>query len=102
MAQATGSMFALQLKALADETRLAILECLGSDECCVCELMDTLELPQSLLSFHLGVLRRAGLVKDRRDGRWSYYVIDEHALRAVAAAVDELATRRAPRKRRRC
>jgi ArsR family transcriptional regulator len=59
--------------ALSDETWLAILDCLGTRERCVCELTDHLDAAQSRLSFHLRVLRDAGLVTDRREGRWMYY-----------------------------
>ena len=62
--------------ALSDETRLAILEMLRGGERCVCELQDELEAAQSRLSFHLRVLKDAGLVTDRKEGRWSYYALD--------------------------
>ncbi len=61
--------------ALSDPTRLAIIEMLKSGERCVCELQDELDAAQSRLSFHLKVLRGAGLLADRREGRWSYYRI---------------------------
>ncbi|HEX6573861.1 MAG TPA: metalloregulator ArsR/SmtB family transcription factor [Gemmatimonadaceae bacterium] len=66
--------------ALSDETRLAALEMLRSGEKCVCELQDQLDIAQSRLSFHLKVLKDAGLVYDRKEGRWSYYSIAEDAL----------------------
>jgi ArsR family transcriptional regulator len=66
--------------ALSDETRLAILERLRSGEQCVCNLVDLLSAGQSRLSFHLKTLRDAGLVTDRRDGRWVHYSIDPAAL----------------------
>ncbi len=66
--------------ALSDETRLAALEMLRSGEKCVCELQDQLDVAQSRLSFHLKVLKDAGLVQDRKEGRWSYYTIDAEAL----------------------
>ena len=59
--------------ALSDPTRLAILELLRGGERCVCDLQDELDAAQSRLSFHLRVLKDAGLVTDRREGRWSYY-----------------------------
>lgn len=61
--------------ALADETRLEVLDLLRSGERCVCELTDVLETSQSRLSFHLKVLKEAGLIKDRPEGRWIYYSI---------------------------
>jgi ArsR family transcriptional regulator len=60
-------------KALADETRLRILALLAEGELCVCDLMATLDLPQSTISRHLAYLRNAGLVEDRRQGVWMYY-----------------------------
>ena len=66
--------------ALADETRLRILEHLAEREHCVCDLTDALEAGQSRLSFHLKTLKDAGLVTDRREGRWVYYTINPEAL----------------------
>jgi ArsR family transcriptional regulator, arsenate/arsenite/antimonite-responsive transcriptional repressor len=66
--------------ALSDETRLGILEMLRDGERCVCDLQTDLDAAQSRLSFHLRVLREAGLVSDRKDGRWSYYSIVPEAL----------------------
>jgi ArsR family transcriptional regulator len=60
-------------KALSDPKRLRILGLLGGGEVCVCDLMAALKAPQPTVSRHLASLRRAGLVRDRRDGRWRYY-----------------------------
>ncbi|MEW5883960.1 MAG: metalloregulator ArsR/SmtB family transcription factor [Armatimonadota bacterium] len=60
-------------KALADSTRVRILGALRAGELCVCELVDVLAVPQSTLSTHLQVLRRAGLVHVRRRHKWAYY-----------------------------
>lgn len=78
--------------ALSDETRLSILECLRSSERCVCELTDHLDAAQSRLSFHLRVLKDAGLVTDRREGRWMYYTLNAEALAEAAELVRTLAT----------
>jgi len=80
--------------ALSDDTRLSILEMLRDGERCVCELQDELDAAQSRLSFHLRVLREAGLVTDRREGRWSYYSIVPEAL----AEVHDFAVEMQPRK----
>ncbi|MBL6801622.1 MAG: winged helix-turn-helix transcriptional regulator [Synechococcus sp. BS307-5m-G38] len=61
------------LKALADATRQRILLQLKTGERCVCDLTGDLNLAQSKLSFHLRVLKDAGLVADRQSGRWIYY-----------------------------
>src|ERR1700675_288960 len=71
--------------ALSDETRLTIVEMLSHGERCVCELQQTLDAAQSRLSFHLKTLKDAGLVTDRRQGRWIYYALDPDVLDAVAA-----------------
>ncbi len=69
--------------ALSDETRLEILDMLREGERCVCDLQGALNAAQSRLSFHLRVLRDAGLVSDRKEGRWSYYAIAPQALAEV-------------------
>jgi ArsR family transcriptional regulator len=69
--------------ALSDDTRLGIIEKLRSGEQCVCDLQDDLDAAQSRLSFHLRVLKEAGLVSDRKEGRWSYYSIVPEALAEV-------------------
>jgi ArsR family transcriptional regulator len=83
--------------ALSDQTRLSILERLRRGERCVCELTDALDAAQSRLSFHLRVLKDAGLVTDRREGRWMYYTIDAGTLAEVAELAQTLATPLPPR-----
>jgi ArsR family transcriptional regulator len=68
---------------LSDPTRLEILKRLRRGERCVCDLMDLLDAAQSRLSFHLRVLREAGLVSDRRNGRWMYYTLTPGALESA-------------------
>lgn len=81
---------ALRFRALGDETRLRILEQLGSGERSVSDLMVLLDIGQSLMSHHLRILREAGLVMDRRDGRWIHYSIAESALAACRLALYEM------------
>jgi ArsR family transcriptional regulator len=76
--------------ALSDETRLSILQRLRLGERCVCDLTDALDAAQSRLSFHLKVLKDAGLVTDRRDGRWMYYTLNQEVLGEVAELVEML------------
>jgi ArsR family transcriptional regulator len=83
--------------ALSDQTRLSILERLRRGERCVCELTDALDAAQSRLSFHLRVLKDAGLVTDRREGRWMYYTVDAETLAEVAELAQTLATPLPPR-----
>src|SRR5213595_1156446 len=70
--------------ALSDETRLEIVRLLSHGERCVCELQDALGAAQSRLSFHLKTLKDAGLVTDRRAGRWIYYTVNRAALDEIA------------------
>src|SRR5437879_13326475 len=70
--------------ALSDETRLDIVRLLSHGERCVCELQDALGAAQSRLSFHLKTLKDAGVVSDRREGRWVYYALNRDALDAIA------------------
>ena len=78
--------------AFADETRLDILGRLKEGERCVCELTDALQTGQSRLSFHLKVLKDAGLIHDRPEGRWIYYSIDSDAVEKLQDLVASLKT----------
>ena len=71
--------------ALSDETRLQIVAMLSHGERCVCDLQDALDAAQSRLSFHLKTLKDAGLVTDRREGRWVYYALNRELLDEMAA-----------------
>jgi ArsR family transcriptional regulator len=64
-------------KALSDETRLRILKLLEHGELCVCDIVAALDMIQPNVSFHMGVLKDAGIIKDRRQGKWIHYSIDE-------------------------
>lgn len=79
--------------ALSDETRLQIIELLRKGERCVCDLTDTLDAAQSRLSFHLRVLRDAGIVRDRKDGRWVHYELNRDAFEEAETLIDELKPR---------
>ena len=75
--------------ALSDPTRLRVLDLLRGGERCVCELTEAAGAAQSRLSFHLGVLKDAGLVLDRRDGRWVYYRLNQDQVERLAAALTD-------------
>jgi len=64
------------IKALSDETRLRILRVLMERECCVCEIMQALDISQSRASRNLGILENAGFVKSKRDELWTVHFID--------------------------
>jgi DNA-binding transcriptional ArsR family regulator len=67
-------------KALADETRLRILALLGVREMCVCEVMVALGLTQPTASHHLGILGNAGLISERKEGKWVFYRVADSKL----------------------
>jgi len=68
------------LRALSDETRLRILKLLEHGELCVCDIVAALGMIQPNVSFHLGILKEAGLIKDRKHGRWIHYSINDSNL----------------------
>jgi ArsR family transcriptional regulator len=68
------------LKALSEETRLRILKLLEHGELCVCDIVAALDMVQPKVSFHLNVLKEAGFLKDRKQGRWTHYSIDDSDL----------------------
>jgi len=77
--------------ALSDETRLKIVARLLSGEQCVCNLTDALDAGQSRLSFHVKTLKEAGLITDRRDGRWIHYSLNHEALSGIGSLLGALA-----------
>lgn len=76
--------------ALSDETRLGIVGRLTSGERCVCDLTDALDSAQSRLSWHLKVLKDAGVLLDRKQGRWVYYRLNPEAFAQAGEIVGEL------------
>ncbi len=75
------------LKFLSDRNRLRILTALTRAETCVCDLIDELNLAQPLVSYHLGKLKKAGLVRSRRDAQWIYYSLDPEAWEKLTSPV---------------
>jgi ArsR family transcriptional regulator len=82
-ASADLSRVARVFHALSDETRLCLVTMLRDRERCVCDLTQALGAGQSRLSFHLKTLKEAGLVQDRREGRWAYYSLVPGALEGL-------------------
>lgn len=82
-------------KALADRTRLRILSLLVGGEVCVCEIHESLRIPQPKTSRHLAYLKRAGLVADRKSGHWVHYRLSDPAdelVRTILSAVTHCLT----------
>jgi ArsR family transcriptional regulator len=82
-----------RFQAVAEETRLRIVQLLSDGERCVCELQGDLDAAQSRLSFHLRKLKEAGVVSDRRDGRWVYYSLVPDALEEMRSFLGEVKPR---------
>jgi ArsR family transcriptional regulator len=78
----------LFFQALADRTRLRLINLMGSDELCVCFFVEVLKTNQPKISRHLAYLRKAGLVKARRESKWMHYQVaepeDPHAARVFS------------------
>ena len=78
------------LKALAEHIRVELIESLSSGEKCVCDLMQETGLAQSRISFHLKVLKDAGVITDRQSGRWVYYQLDIRTLKSLQNWIKKL------------
>ena len=78
------------MKALSDETRLRILNILLKRECCVCEVMQALDISQTRASRNLGIIYDAGFLKVRRDGTWVLYSVDTETANRYAGSLTEL------------
>jgi len=78
------------MKALSDETRLRILKVLLERECCVCEIMQALDISQSRASRNLRILQNAGFLKERRDGVWIIYSVDWQTANRYAISLAKL------------
>jgi len=84
-ARPDATLVARWFHALSDEARVQIVELLSHKERCVCELEQVLGIAQSRISFHLKVLKEAGLIADRREGRWMFYGLERKTLDQIAA-----------------
>ena len=86
--EAAREQLAARFRALADPTRVAIVNRLAaSPACCVCDLTASFELSQPTISHHLKILRDAGLVDSTRRGTWAYYRLVPGAIESLRAAL---------------
>jgi ArsR family transcriptional regulator len=79
------------LRSLAEPIRLQVVQALQHGERCVCDLTSDLDLAQSKLSFHLKVLKEAGLIRARQEGRWIYYRLEPSTLLLLRDWLGQLA-----------
>lgn len=75
--------YVMIFKALADETRLRIVDMLSEGELCACKILEYFEITQPTLSYHMRVLCDSGLVEGRRDGVWMRYSLNRDTLAAL-------------------
>lgn len=80
---------ARRFRALGDPTRLRVLEIVARGEQCVCDLAATIDVPQPLLSHHVKILKQAGFITVRREGRWNYYAMNRERLEACVCTLEE-------------
>lgn len=77
-------------KAFCDENRLQILDMLQSGEKCACSLLEEMQISQSTLSHHMKILCESGVVKGRKEGKWTHYSIDEEGSLQAVALLNEI------------
>lgn len=82
--------YALQFKALADETRLKIVEMLCDGELCACKILESFNITQPTLSYHMKMLCDCGLVEGRRDGIWMRYTLNNDNFRKIRKLFNDL------------
>jgi ArsR family transcriptional regulator, arsenate/arsenite/antimonite-responsive transcriptional repressor len=90
--------------ALSDEIRLEVIDLLRDGERCVCELTEALDIAQPRLSWHLRALKEAGILTDRKEGRWVYYGLARNTFEEAESVLSVLkpAARRLPTRASSC
>ena len=81
------------LKCIVDDNRRNILKFLGKQEKCVCEIINHLNLEQSLISHHLQILKECGLLQSRQDGKNILYKITNQKINNVLKQIDEISSK---------
>lgn len=87
-----GQSAAKVFKALCDEKRLAVLELLRSGEKCACVLLDSLDIGQSGLSYHMKILCDSGIVESRQEGKWTHYKISKNGSEEAMSLLKAITT----------
>lgn len=80
---------AVYFKALSETTRLKIVIILLKGEQCVCKIIDEMQLSQPAVSHHMKILKQAGLVKARREGKWIHYSLNKDAFKEMEKLLQE-------------
>jgi ArsR family transcriptional regulator len=82
------------LKVLGNNTRFDIILLLASGEKCVCEIYKKLNLPQNLVSHHLGILRQNKLIIDRKDGKWVYHSLNRKNIKVLKDLLEQIISKK--------
>jgi len=80
------------LKAISDETRLKIIDMISCGEICACDILDTLDIKQATLSYHMKILSECGLVNARRDGAWMRYTLNKEKTENIINFINHITT----------
>ena len=86
----TNAETAKVFKAFCDERRIEIIKLLADGEKCACKLLEALNISQPTLSHHMGILCDSGVVASRKEGKWTYYRIDESGSKIARELLDTL------------
>ena len=84
--------YALFFKALSDTNRLMIVDMLSCGELCACVILEKFNITQPTLSHHMKTLCACGLVNGRKEGKWTYYALNDEAVQKVKAFLEEVTT----------
>jgi len=84
--------YALAFKALGDETRLRIIEILSCGELCACDILESFQITQPTLSYHMKILTECGLVNSRKDGSWINYSNNAEIISEIRIFWDKITT----------
>ena len=82
-------------KALADSNRLMIVDMLSCGELCACKILEKFNITQPTLSHHMKILCDSGLVTGRKEGKWTYYSLDEKAVEEFKAFLGDITSSKA-------
>jgi ArsR family transcriptional regulator len=95
-AKSSASEYMRVFRAFSDENRVRVIELLCAGEQCACVLLDDLKISQPTLSHHMKILAESGIVKQRKQGKWSYYSIDGEGCKYAKKLIDAVAKRDLP------
>jgi ArsR family transcriptional regulator, arsenate/arsenite/antimonite-responsive transcriptional repressor len=82
--------YALAFKALSDETRLKIVEMLGHGELCACKILESFNITQPTLSYHMKILTDSGLVSGCREGAWTHYTLNKDRVAELIGKLSDI------------